>query len=153
MTEKLTEKQVVIFIRGTQFYEDAEPDESELITEGVMRLENSGENGEIEYVLEYEETELTGMEGTTTRFNIRGDTVVLTREGRVSSQIIFRRGGRSTSLYETPWGTMPMDVATTSLHYRLSERGGVLEIKYTVALDHQVTGMNEFKIRIKESMR
>jgi uncharacterized beta-barrel protein YwiB (DUF1934 family) len=69
-------KQVVLFVRGIQYYDSAEPEETELMTEGTMV---SGDDGEI--VLEYQETELTGMEGTTTRFTVQGDTVVLTREG------------------------------------------------------------------------
>ena len=81
MKEKQKEKQVVLFVRGTQYYDDIEPEETELMTEGIMV---SGDDGAI--ILEYQETELTGMEGTTTRFTIQDDTVVLTREGSVNSQ-------------------------------------------------------------------
>jgi uncharacterized beta-barrel protein YwiB (DUF1934 family) len=48
---------------------------------------------------------------------------------------------------------MLVDISTASLKYRLDDRGGVMEIKYTVAVDHQVTGMNQVKIRVRESMR
>ena len=141
----MKEKQVVLFVRGIQYYDSAEPEETELMTEGTMV---SGDNGEI--VLEYEETELTGMEGTTTRFTIQDDTVTLTREGGVNSQMIFQRGKRYSSLYETPWGSILVDVATTTLASRLNERGGVLEVRYTIAVDHRVTGENRFKIRVRE---
>jgi len=144
----MEEKKIVLFVRGTQYYDGLEPEETELMTEGVMV---SGEGGVI--VLEYQETELTGMEGTTTRFTIQGDTVVLTREGRVNSQMVFQRGKRNSSVYETPWGTMLVDISTASLKYRLDSHGGIMEIQYTVAVDHQVTGMNQFKIRVRESMR
>ena len=144
----VTEKQVILFVRGEQYYDDVDPDETELMTEGSMTF---GGDGAI--VLEYEETELTGMEGTTTRFTIQGDTVTLTRTGGVNSQMIFQRGKRHSSLYETPWGTMLVDISTTALAYRLNGHGGVLEIKYTIAVDHQVTGHNQFKIRVKEMAR
>ena len=144
----MKEKQVVLFVRGIQYYDSAEPEETELMTEGVML---SGDGGTI--VLEYQETELTGMEGTTTRITVQGDTVVLTREGSVNSQMVFQRGKRNSSVYETPWGSMLVDISTASLKYRLDDRGGVMEIKYTVAVDHQVTGMNQVKIRVRESMR
>ena len=144
----MKEKQVVIFVRGIQYFDGIEPEETELMTEGVML---SGDGGTI--VLEYQETELTGMEGTTTRITVQGDTVVLTREGSVNSQMVFQRGKRNSSVYETPWGSMLVDISTASLKYRLDDRGGVMEIKYTVAVDHQVTGMNQFKIRVRESMR
>lgn len=142
------EKQVVIFVRGEQFYDDMEPDTTELMTEGVMTIADDGAIS-----LTYEETELTGMEGTTTRFLIRDDTVELTRTGGVNSQIVFQRGKRHSSLYETPWGTMLVDVATTAMACRLGDRGGILEIRYTIAVDHQVTGRNRFKIRVKEAGR
>ena len=144
----MKEKQVVIFVRGIQYFDGIEPEEPELMTEGVML---SGDGGAI--VLEYQETELTGMEGTTTRITVQGDTVVLTREGSVNSQMVFQRGKRNSSVYETHWGSMLVDISTASLKYRLDDRGGVMEIKYTVAVDHQVTGMNQVKIRVRESMR
>ena len=97
--------------------------------------------------------ELTGMEGTTTAFSIRDDTVALTRTGLINSQLVFQRGRRNSSLYETPWGTMQVDVFTNRLVYQLDSRGGVLEIKFSISVDHQVTGENQFKIRVRESGR
>lgn len=142
------EKQVVIFVRGEQFYDDLEPDSTELMTEGTMTLADDGA-----ITLTYQETELTGMEGTTTRFLIRDDTVELTRTGGVNSQIVFQRGKRHSSLYETPWGMMLVDVVTTRLVHRLDSRGGLMEIQFNIAVDHQVTGQNRFKIRVREVMR
>ena len=63
----MTEKDVLIFVRGEQHYEDAEPDVTELMTEGTMTISDDGC-----MELTYRETELTGMEGTTTTFAIRG---------------------------------------------------------------------------------
>lgn len=144
----MNEKQIVLFVQGTQYYGGAEPEETELMTEGVM---TTGEDGAI--ILEYQETELTGMEGTTTRFTVRDGVVTLTREGQVNSQMVFQQGKRSSSLYETPWGTMMVDIDTSVLNCRLGGHGGIIEIRYTMAVDHQVTGMNQFKIRVRERMR
>ena len=138
---------VLLSIRGEQYFDGADPDATELMTEGSMAVTPEG------MVLSYEESALTGMEGTTTRITVQGDTVVLTREGSVNSQMVFQRGKRNSSVYETPWGSMLVDISTASLKYRLDDRGGVMEIKYTVAVDHQVTGMNQVKIRVRESMR
>ncbi len=143
----MTEKQIVLFVRGEQTYDGAAPEVTELATEGTMTLDG----GEIR--LSYEETELTGMEGTTTRFIIREDRVVLERTGTIQSRMEFKQGERSSSLYETPWGTMVVDIATTRLAHRLGERGGVMEIVFTIAINHQVTGENRFKIRVREGAR
>ena len=104
-------------------------------------------------VLEYRETELTGMEGTVTRFTVRADRVELERTGTVSSSMLFLRDRPHSSLYETPWGAMLVDITTTSLRHRLGERGGVLELSYTVAVDHRVVGENRVKIRVKEKKK
>ena len=144
----MIEKNVILFVRGEQQFEQGEPEVTELMTEGVMTL---AEDGEI--TLTYQETELTGMEGTTTAFSIRDDTVALTRTGLVNSQMVFQRGRRNSSLYETPWGVMQVDVFTNRLVYQLDSRGGVLEIKFSISVDHQATGENQFKIRVRESGR
>lgn len=143
----MEEKQVILFVRGEQSFDGMTPDATELMTEGVMALEGD------EITLTYQETELTGMEGTTTAFSIRDDTVALTRTGLINSQLVFQRGRRNSSLYETPWGTMQVDVFTNRLVYQLDSRGGVLEIKFSISVDHQVTGENQFKIRVRESGR
>ena len=65
----------------------------------------------------------------------------------------FKQGERSSSFYETPWGTMAVDIATTKLAHRLTERGGVMEIAFTIAVNHQVTGENRFKVRVREAAR
>lgn len=144
----MIEKQVILFVRGDQSYEGAGPEETELITEGAMTISDDGT-----VTLVYQETELTGMEGTTTSFTIRGDEVALERTGMVQSQILFRKGSRTSSLYETPWGTMVVDISTTRLAHRISERGGVMEIGFTISVNHQVTGENSFKIRVREITR
>jgi len=99
--------------------------------------------------LTYQETELTGMEGTITTFEVMGNRVTLTRSGSVNSQMIFEEGKQHTSLYETPFGELPVDIQTSSLRHTLSERGGVMEIKYSIAVAHTVTGRNCFKIQVK----
>ena len=144
----MMEKQVIIFVRGEQYYDGADPDDVELISEGTMTIADDGE-----IVLSYQESELTGMEGTTTQFAIRGVTVVLTRSGGVNAQMVFQRGTQHSSLYETAWGTLVVDIATSRLVHRLDEHGGILEIQYTIAVEHQVTGRSQFKIRVREKMR
>lgn len=135
---------VMLSIRGEQYFDDVDPDSTELMTAGTMRL---GGDGSI--LLEYRETALTGMEGTTTAFEIRGPRVTLTRTGTVNSQMVFEEGRQHTSLYETPFGELTVDIQTSRLRHNLSERGGVMDIKYSIAVEHTVTGRNCFKIRVK----
>ena len=134
---------VLLSIRGEQYFDDIDPDATELMTEGTMVLTEGG------MVLSYEETELTGMEGTTTTFEVKGPQVILTRTGTVNSQMVFEEGRQHTSLYETPFGELTVDIQTSTLKHNLTQRGGVMEIKYSIAVEHTVTGRNCFKIRVR----
>lgn len=138
-------KDVIIFVKGEQYYDGVDPDGVELISEGTMTIDDDGS-----VTLAYRETELTGMEGTTTTFRIQGDTVTLTRSGGVNSQMIFREGRPHSSLYTTPWGQLEVDITTQKLLHRINERGGLMEIQYTIAVGHQVTGRNQYKVRVRE---
>ena len=134
---------VLLSIRGEQYFDDIDPDATELMTEGTMGVTEDG------IVLSYEESELTGMEGTTTTFEVKGPRVTLTRSGAVNSQMVFEEGRQHTSLYETPFGELSVDIQTSELKHNLSERGGLMEIKYSIAVEHTVTGRNCFKIRVR----
>ena len=134
---------VLLSIRGEQYFDGIDPDETELMTEGTMALTEDG------MVLSYEESELTGMEGTTTTFEVKGPRVTLTRSGAVNSQMVFEEGRQHTSLYETPFGELSVDIQTSELKHNLSERGGLMEIKYSIAVEHTVPGRNCFKIRVR----
>ena len=134
---------VTLFIRGEQYFDDVDPDATELVTEGTLELMEEGMR------LTYQETSLTGMEGTTTTFEITGPQVTLRRVGTVNSQMVFEEGRQHTSLYETPYGELSVDIQTSALRHNLSDRGGLLEIRYSIAVEHTVTGRTSFKIRVK----
>ena len=85
----------------------------------------------------------------TTTFEVKGPRVTLTRSGAVNSQMVFEEGRQHTSLYETPFGELSVDIQTSELKHNLSERGGLMEIKYSIAVEHTVTGRNCFKIRVR----
>ena len=134
---------VLLTVRGEQYFDGLEPDATELLTDAELRPTPEG------LLISYEESSLTGMEGTTTTFEVQGPQVILTRTGSVNSQMIFEEGQQHTSLYETPFGELSVDIQTSRLRHTLTERGGLLEIRYSIAVDHTATGRNVFKIRVK----
>jgi uncharacterized beta-barrel protein YwiB (DUF1934 family) len=134
---------VILSVRGEQYFDGCDPDDTELTTEGTLTMIPDGMR------LRYEESALTGMEGTTTTFELRGPRVLLTRSGKVNSQMVFEEGRQHTSLYETPMGELSVDIQTSLLRHNLTERGGLLEIKYSIAVEHTATGKNTFKIRVR----
>ena len=139
------EKEVIISIKGTQRFEGNQPDTIELVTEG--RLEREGDH----YTLSYQESELTGLEGTLTTFQIEPERVTLMRVGEVNSQMVFEEGRRHMSMYNTPYGAMTIGVNTRHLLAELDDRGGEIEIDYAIEIDHSVAGRNTFQINVKEA--
>ena len=134
---------VMLSVRGEQYYEGIDPDETELMTEATLEMTEDGLR------ISYEESSLTGMEGTTTTYLISGSRVTLLRQGTVNSQMVFEEGRQHTSLYGTPFGELTVDIQTSRLRHNLTERGGVMEIRYSIAVEHVVTGRNCIKVHVK----
>lgn len=139
-------KHVIITVKGIQVTVDAPEDNMELITEG----EYSFDDGIGWFV--YEETQITGMEGTTTRFDFSPNEVVITREGTVTSRMVFVQGKKNVFLYETPYGAMTMGIDTHSIVSGLGANGGELEIDYTLSYDQMMVSRNRFIVKIKEQV-
>ena len=136
---------VIISIRGMQSYEDAEDETIELVTEG--RLEEDGSDG---FTLSYQESELTGLEGTLTTFQIEKDRITLMRVGEVNSQMVFEEGRRHLSMYNTPYGALSIGISTRRMKANLGRSGGDIEIDYAIEIDHAVAGQNLFQINVRE---
>ena len=139
-------KQVIITVNGIQVTADEPATDMELITEGTYTYENG--TG----WFTYEETEITGMEGTTTRFDFSPTEAVITREGSVSSKMVFMEGKRNVFLYNTPWGSMTMGIDTHKIENSLTEQGGNIEIDYTLSFDRAPLSRNRFSVKIKEQV-
>jgi uncharacterized beta-barrel protein YwiB (DUF1934 family) len=138
------EKEVIISIRGAQSFEDLDDDVIELVTSGTLSRTDTG------YHLSYQETELTGLGGTTTTFHVETDRkVTLIRLGEVNSQMVFEEQKKHISAYETPYGAMTVGVAAHRVSADLSETGGTLEIDYALEIDHAIAGENHFRIQVR----
>lgn len=139
---------VILSIKGTQHYEGAQDgdDMVELVTLGTLQRDEKG------MTISYEETELTGMEGTTTKVRIEdGPRVTLLREGRINTQMIFQLGQRYLSLYETPYGSLSVGIETRRLKNTVCETGGDLEIDYNIEVNNLQAGTNLFRLNVKQN--
>ena len=128
------EKPVIISIRGVQTLEEGQEDVMELVTQGILRQEEG------ELSLTYLESELTGLEGTTTTFHITPERITLHREGTLNSEMIFQEGQKHFSLYETPYGGLMLGVNTHRAKADFGEDGGNLSIRYALEVDSQHRG-------------
>ena len=139
------DKSVIISIKGKQSYEDVEDETIELVTEGLLNKEGEGE-----YTLSYQESELTGLEGTLTTFQVEPDCITLLRMGEFNSQMVFQPGRRHFSMYDTPYGALSISVNTRKMRAALDDHGGQIEIDYAIEIDHAVAGENAFHIDVRE---
>ena len=137
---------VIISIKGKQLYAEGSPEEMELVTAGTLKRDGTGG-----YTVSYQETELTGLEGTTTRLYIRDGQVTLLREGSINSQMVFEEGRRHLSMYETPYGALSIGVNTRRMRSTLGEAGGDLEIDYAIEIDNLIAGQNLFRMNVKKN--
>ena len=135
---------VIISIKGSQVNAESGPEEMELVTPGRLVRDAQGR-----YTISYEESELTGLEGTTTVLQIEGGRVTLLREGSVNSQMVFEEGCRHLSMYETPYGALSVGINTRRMKNTVGEDGGDLEIDYAVEIDNLLVGQNLFRMSVK----
>ena len=135
---------VIISIKGSQVNAESGPEEMELVTPGRLVRDAQGR-----YTISYEESELTGLEGTTTVLQIEGGRVTLLREGSVNSQMVFEEGCRHLSMYETPYGALSVGINTRRMKNTVGEDGGDLESDYAVEIDNLLAGQNLFRMSVK----
>ena len=134
-------RDVVLSIQGRQHYGSQEPETIELVTEGTMEFRDGG------WDITYEESELTGLEGTKTTVKLDGKTVALIRTGTFPSHMLFAEDERHVGLYQTPIGQdMTIATHTSRVSNTVGENGGRLVIDYTVEVDNSLMGEHHFEM-------
>lgn len=134
---------VVLSIRGEQSYADQDPEVIELVTEGVLEKHGDG------WDLSYEETALTGMEGVTTTFTVAPDQIVLTRTGKLNSQMIFREGITHDSLYQMDFGALMLSVTALKMDAQIGPDGGKIDLKYKIEIEKTAAGVIDYHLQIR----
>lgn len=140
------EQNVIISIQGKQSFPQCEPEIIEFVTEGT--LEDRGEEG---IILSYQESEVTGLEGTLTTIQIEPRRVTLQRLGSVNSQMVFEEGRQHVSMYNTPYGALEVGFRTRKIHTSLDHRGGDVTIYYALEIEHGAAGRNMFHINVRQA--
>lgn len=136
-------KAVMLSIRGRQSYDGQEPEVIELVTDGTMEFRDGGWN------IAYEESELTGLEGVTTVFRVEPGKVVLSRTGRLNSQMVFQQGVTHDSLYQMEFGTLLLSVQATSVFYDIVSDGGVIDLVYNISIENTEAGVVDYHLDIR----
>lgn len=136
----MDDQKVILQMTSTQVQEDGQ--------EAVMKLTTAGtlHRGADSTVLEYEETGDGGMTGQAS-IEMKGDTVMLVREGEASMRLILRQGCKYISTYSTPFGRLDMEALPTKVMYVMGEKDGRIELEYHMHMQNQYLGMNRVSVQ------
>ena len=134
-------------VKGVQKDRDQEPDVIELTTEASL----SGEDGVL--FLRYAESELTGLRGTDTIFELHRDKVVLRRVGAVTSEMVFIPGQVHQSLYNTEEGALLITIRTTAVDDEMTLTGGTLHVAYDITVEGLGTGQIDYWLTVRPKRR
>jgi len=122
---------------------DKESDKIEFVTEGKYKKEGNLQ------IIEYEESEISGIVGSVTTLIITDESVELKREGESPSIMIFNSGERYTGEYSTPYGVFKLELLTKELIYNLNEDGkGKINIKYDMNIKGLNSSYNSLEIEV-----
>jgi len=120
-------QRVLLNIKGTQ--REGNTNESiELLTEGRLSKKPEG------LLIEYDESELTGIEGCTTTLVLKNNCVTLERSGTLSMQMEFTPGCVFNSSLSTPYGTINLHVFASRVESELKETEGRLSLEYELSM-------------------
>ena len=123
---------------------DTEPEVIEINTLGMMEEEE----GRVE--ISYEETQATGMEGSSTAVSYLPDepgVVSMIREGVVSTALVFETGKRHHCVYQTPFMPFEVCVYTKKVENRLADEG-YLELDYMIEIRGARAERTQFRMEL-----
>lgn len=133
-------KKAIISVLSRQIGDE---DEIEVLTPGLFYTKDNS------YYAEYDETSISGMEGTTTTLKINPDKFSLIRSGSTNAEMDFDKKAKSISMYNTPYGTLELKIETKKLDVNMNENGGDILIKYLLSIVGQEPMDTTLKINIK----
>ena len=134
---------VMLSIEGRQSYAGQDPDVIELVTEGTLEQTANG------WIISYEESDLTGMQGVTTTFTVEEKKLILTRTGRLKSEMVFQEGIHHDSLYQMEFGALMLSVCAQKIHVDLSTQGGVIDLSYGIEIEQTEAGVIDYHLDIR----
>jgi len=113
-------------LTGLQRDQDGE----ESVTESRMTADYYEKDGS-SYIL-YEETQEDSGDIVRSIIKYNGSTLEMTRRGAVRSRMIFQAGQAHRTDYVTPYGTLPLEVATRTAEFTRGDSQAEIRLEYTL---------------------
>ncbi len=135
-------KNAIISIEGRQIISGNNEEPIQLVTEGSFCIDGNSAT------IVYEESELTGLNGTTTTLRVDPNKVTMKRSGAVISEMVFENGTRHLSHFGTPFGSILLGISTQKLDNMLGLNGGTLSLRYSTDIDNTLASENTLDVRV-----
>ena len=144
MDKEKDRERYLISILGEQKL-DGETDKVEVLTAGnFIKKKDHFYIGYKEYDEDNPDTFYNNL------IKVEGDTVTINRKGPMRSQLMLQKGRRHHCIYQTIAGDLNIGVFTKTLNNNLTEKGGSLEVSYTLDFNTDLVSENRFLITVEE---
>lgn len=137
----MMDNKAIITIMSKQ--DENEDDIIEVVTPG--KFYKKGDH----YYAIYEETEISGMKGTTTTLKIYDDNFSLIRKGTTNTKMLFKKDLNDIIMYNTPHGTLELMLSIDDISIDVDDKGGEISAKYDMAIAGQEALSTELVVKIK----
>lgn len=135
-------KNVVITVRGLQRQVD-EDEPVEVISAGTyLRKDDT-------HYLSYEEADEDGKI-TKNRIKITPDSIEMTKQGGITTQMIFMMGQKQYACYETPFGELTLGMTTKHIKVTEESRQLFAVLRYDLEVNGSHVSECELDIEVKE---
>ncbi|NLD52213.1 MAG: DUF1934 domain-containing protein [Clostridiales bacterium] len=118
-------------------------------TDEAMRLVTTGTlTGEKDkWKLRYEESQLDTKEKRRITMTMDSGVVTMAREGAWGTNMVFQRGRRFETSYNTPFGAFGMGIFPTQVNYKVDDSGeGEIALRYQLDIQGQFSSVNDLRI-------
>lgn len=135
----------MIKVVGTQEHEDGEESTIELFTEGAFYIKNGS------CYIVYDESEISGMDGSITSLKIENDSKVsMRRFGTSTTNFNFEKNKHYQTSYMTAYGDLTVNIITNDLNVEIDKNTGKgnIEIDYDLSITGDVKKSNKLKIQL-----
>lgn len=119
-------QKVLLTIKGSQIEDPASC--IEFVTEGRLLKQQNG------YLIEYDESDLTGNDGLTTQIFVENGSVTMSRSGSSDSQLVFTKNSVYQSSLSTPEGMVHMNILAHEVESELNDEFGKVNLEYEVSM-------------------
>ena len=125
-------------------WQDGEKTQTELVTKARQSQLNGCD------IIAYDDTEATGFEGSSTCVKVWDNGASITRFGRHKSCLMIEKGITNLCNYDTPAGSLVLDINGVEVTNNLSEKGGDINLSYTLNAGGLLISENSIKMNIRE---